>query len=128
MVTGQPVIMVVDDEPDLRIMVERYLSVWKFDTEGYGDPVKALEAFRAGPSRYSLVLTDVRMPYMSGIEFANEILKITPDMKIVLMTAFDVTDGMLSSLPTIGHSEILRKPFRLAQICDSIKKKVQIAY
>jgi DNA-binding NtrC family response regulator len=128
MSADQPLIMIIDDEPDLRLMVQRYLTAWNFEVEAYSDPVNALAAFKAGPSKYSLVLTDVRMPYMSGIELANEILAVKPDTNIVLMTAFDVTDEMLSGLSTVRSSEILRKPFRLAQICESVKRKLQIAH
>jgi DNA-binding NtrC family response regulator len=120
-------IMVVDDEPDLLCMVERYLKRWKFDTEGYTDPVKALNVFQSNPSRYSLVLTDVRMPHMSGIELTHKILTIKPDMKVVIMTAYEMTEEMLSGVPVVRHSEILKKPFRLAEICESVKRKLQIA-
>lgn len=119
-----PVIMVVDDEDDIRLLVERYLQKWNFQTIGFSDPEKALEEFKSNPSKISLVLTDVRMPFMSGIELSRNILSIRPDVKIVLMTAFEVTDEMLSGLPLIRHSEILKKPFRLAQICESVKRQL----
>jgi DNA-binding NtrC family response regulator len=121
-------IMVVDDEPDLMVMVTRYLKAWKFETEGYTDPVKALDAFQSNPSRYSMVLTDVRMPQISGIELARRILAIKPDAQVVIMTAYEVTKEMLVGVPVVRHSEILKKPFRLAEICESVRRHLQIAH
>ena len=96
--------------------------------EGFSDSVKALDSFQANPFRYSLILTDVRMPLMSGIELARNMLRINPDIKIVVMTAFEVTDEMLSGMTTVRHSEILKKPFRLAEICDSVKRQLQVVF
>jgi DNA-binding NtrC family response regulator len=119
--------MIVEDELDILHLVEKYLKVWKFRTEGYADPREALDAFLSNPSKYSLVLTDIRMQGMSGIDLAREILRIKPDMKVAIMTAFDVTDEMLDGITTIRHSEIVKKPFRLAEICESVKRQLQIA-
>jgi DNA-binding NtrC family response regulator len=73
-------IMIVDDEPDLLRMVEMYLKAWKFDVDGFTDPIKALTFLQKNPSFFSLVLTDVRMPHMSGLELAQHILRIKPDV------------------------------------------------
>lgn len=120
-------IIVVDDEPDLLTMVVRYLKAWNFDVDGFTDPVEALGYFQKNPSFFSLVLTDVRMPRVSGIELAQHILRIRPDIKIMLMTAFQIDSLDLErSLPIVKHSDILEKPFRLAEICSGVKKQLQI--
>lgn len=122
-------IMVVDDEPDLMSMVKLYLQRWNYEIDGFEDPVLALDAFRAEPSRYSLVLTDIRMPNISGLELAAKLLSIKPDIKIILMTAFELADEVLTRMPsTMARSDILQKPFRLAEVCESLKKQLQIAY
>ena len=120
------VIMVVEDEEDLLALVERYLRLWKYETEGFTDPVKALAAFKANPSHYSVVMTDIRMAGISGTELAQSMLAVKPDAKIVLMTAYEVTEQMLSGLPMISHSDIVKKPFRVKEICESVKKQLQI--
>ena len=118
--------MVVEDELDLLALVERYLRLWKYDTEGFTDPVKALEAFRANPSHYSVVMTDIRMAGLSGTELAEKMIEVKPDAKIVLMTAYEVTNQMLSGLPMISHSDIVKKPFRIKEICESVKRQLQV--
>jgi DNA-binding NtrC family response regulator len=118
--------MVVEDELDLLSLVERYLRLWKYDTQGFTDPVKALEAFRANPSQYSVVMTDIRMAGLSGTELAEKMIELKPDAKIVLMTAYEVTNQMLSGLPMVSHSDIVKKPFRIKEICESVKRQLQI--
>src|SRR5688572_18467070 len=102
-------IMVVDDEPDLLKMVEAYLKAWHFEVDGFTDPVQALAYFQKNPSFFSLVLTDVRMPHMSGLELAQHILRIKPDMKVMLMTAFQVDSLDLEhNLPIVRYKDILK--------------------
>lgn len=56
------------------------------------------------------------MPHMSGLELAQNLLQIRPDMKIVLMTAFEIYPMELKTgLPILKHTDILKKPFRLVE-------------
>ena len=122
-------ILVVDDERDLVRMVELYLKSWRFEVDAFTDPVQALAFFEKNPSFFSLVLTDIRMPHMSGLELAQRMLKIKPDVKIMLMTAYQVdTLDLETSLPIIKYKDILRKPFRLAEICSAVKKQLQVTH
>lgn len=118
--------MVVEDEQEILTLVERSLSIWKYHTQGFADPVEALAAFRANPESFSMVLTDVRMPGMSGLELAQKMRAIKHDAKIVLMTAYEITHDMLSGVPTMSHSEIVKKPFRLKEICESVKRQLHV--
>lgn len=119
--------MIVDDEPDVLKMVEMYLKSWGFEIDDFSDPVKALGSFQQNPAFFSLVLTDVRMPHMSGIELSKHLLRIRPDIKLMLMTAYQIDSLELeSNLPIIKYQDILKKPFRLKEICDGVKKQLQI--
>jgi DNA-binding NtrC family response regulator len=121
-------ILVVDDEPDLLKMVEMYLKAWHFEVDGFTDPVHALAYFQKNPSFFSLVITDIRMPHMSGLELAQHILRIEPGMKVMLMTAFQINSIDLEhNLPIVRYEVILKKPFRLAEICSAVKKQLQIS-
>lgn len=119
--------MVVDDEPDLLKMVEMYLKSWKFEVDGFTDPVAALAFFQKSPSFFSRVLMDVRMPHMSGLELAQHMLRLRPDVKIMLMTAYQIDSlDLQSNLPVVRYEDILKKPFRLAEICDAVKKQLSV--
>jgi two-component system cell cycle sensor histidine kinase/response regulator CckA len=124
--TIQGRIMVVEDEPDLLRMVEIYLRRWGFTVDGFNNPLEALANFKNNHEQYSLVLTDVRMPDMTGFELATALLKIKPAIKIVIMTAFDVMPRDLETLlPIIKYDDLLIKPFRLVEICNAVKKQLQ---
>lgn len=120
--------MAVDDEFDIVFIIRRYLEKWGFEVDTFTNPQYALEIFKANPERYSLLLTDIRMPEMSGIRLAKLVQEIKPSMKVVIMTAYEVAPSELNEhLPTITHDDILRKPFKLLQICAAVKKQLQSA-
>jgi len=121
-------IMIVDDEFDIITIIRRYLEKWGFDVDTFTNPVYAYEVFKANPDRYSLLLTDIRMPEMSGIRLAKLVQGVKPDIKVVIMTAYEITPDELSeNLPTITHKDILQKPFNLLQICTAVKKQLRTA-
>lgn len=121
-------IMVVDDELDILHVIRRYLEKWGFKVDTFSDPLYALQKFKESPGEYSLALLDIRMPEMSGVTLATLMRKVKPDIKIVIMTAFEiVAEDLQVSLPTIKHDDILQKPFKLIQICTTVKKQLQNA-
>ena len=121
-------IMLVDDDFDIIFVVRQYLERWGFEVDSFTNPLYALQKFKENPGQYSLLLTDIRMPEMTGIRLTKLVQEIKPSMKAVIMTAYELTPADLSEhLPSISHDEILQKPFRLLQICTAIKKQLQTA-
>jgi DNA-binding NtrC family response regulator len=121
-------IMVVDDEFDIIFIIRKYLERWGFSVDTFTNPLYAYEVFKVNSERYSLVLTDIRMPEMTGIRLAKLIQEIKPSIKVVIMTAYEVTpDELREHLPMITHKDILQKPFKLLQICNAVKKQLQPA-
>ncbi|MBW2598449.1 MAG: response regulator [Deltaproteobacteria bacterium] len=82
--TGNERILFVDDEESIlyagRISLERL----GYQVEVRLNPVEALELFRANPDHFDLVITDMTMPKMTGDQLVREILKIRPDMSIII--------------------------------------------
>ncbi|HEX7031854.1 MAG TPA: response regulator [Nitrososphaera sp.] len=119
-------IMIVDDELDILHIVRQYLEKWGFKVETFSDPSIAFQAFKQDPKAYSLCLLDMRMPEMSGIVLAAMMRKTRPDIKILIMTAFElVAEDLKPSLPTIKHDDIIQKPFKMVQICTAVKKQLK---
>jgi len=118
-------VLVVEDEPDILTLVVKHLRSNGFIADDFTDPVTALAHFKNNSMNYSVVLTDIRMPDMNGFELAHEIQKIRPDIKIVLMTAFEIThEDLQTILPIIKYDEIIRKPFKLVEICTTVRKQI----
>jgi DNA-binding NtrC family response regulator len=120
--------MVVDDEYDIVHIVRKHLERWGYSVDTFTDPMFALQMFKENPGRYSIVLTDIRMPEISGVALATMMQKIRPTVKVVIMTAFEIEpDDLALNLPTITHEDILKKPFSLAQVCEAVKKQIKRA-
>lgn len=85
---GHERIMLVDDDPLVLNATARMLERAGYHVDRMAGSPDALDAFRAGPRRWDLVITDQTMPRMSGITLAEEMLRIRPDVAIVLCTGF----------------------------------------
>lgn len=120
--------MVVDDEPDILMITVRALEKYHFPVDSFNDPVKALARFEKHAGDYALVLSDIRMPGMSGLEFLSFVKQVRPDIPIMAMTAYANSDDDISTaLPWIKKEDIIHKPFRALEVCNAIKQMLNIA-
>ncbi len=102
-------ILVVDDEPVVAETLGIILSQAGYEVETFTDPEKALDSMREKPA--GLVLTDMRMPKMNGIELANRISDLWPTCHVVILSGARHED--FSGRPAFDWSpyEVLYKPF-----------------
>lgn len=113
-------ILVCDDEEGIRIFVARALELDGHDTVQAADGAHALEAMACGAQRFDLLITDIRMPVMDGIELARSVLQEAPDTAILMMTGFaDQRDAALGL--ELSVHDILIKPFSLAALRSKVK-------
>lgn len=113
-------ILVLDDESDIVFTLKRSLEVSGFPVFGFTDPVLALEHFTSNATRYALILADVRMPNMNGLEFAAKVRKLNRRVKIFLMSAFDMKD--LAIEPSLGIAALLQKPLSPLQLNEIVSR------
>jgi len=78
----------VDDEQVILDLGEKTLKQLGYDVVVKNGSVEALALFRADPGRFDLVITDMTMPKMTGDQLARELMKVRPDMPIILCTGF----------------------------------------
>ncbi|HKU48516.1 MAG TPA: response regulator, partial [Nitrososphaera sp.] len=76
----------MDDERDIVFTLKRSLEISGFPVFGFTDPQLALEHFGNNASHYALILADVRMPIMNGLEFAAAVRRLSRQVKILLMS------------------------------------------
>ena len=118
-------ILIVEDEIELASLYREFVNDLGYDVDSFTDPSLALEHFKYSSKEYSLVLTDLRMPSMSGIELALKMREINDTMKIFLMTAFDVTDienQIQYKLARIDR--IIQKPIKLSILKDILNQNL----
>ena len=82
--------------------------------------VEALERFKTFPEKYDIVITDMTMPHMTGAKLAEEILRIRPDMPMILCTGFSQAINEEQALD-IGFRAFVMKPISIEQIATVIR-------
>lgn len=116
--------MVVDDEPDilavLRIMLER----WDARVDAFSSPFQAIDAFRKEPGAYDLVIADVRMPGMTGMELVKRMLAVRPAVRTMYISAFDLDHAVFGAVPAQQlEADLIKKPVTMSQLCEAVKRK-----
>lgn len=102
-------IAIVDDEKDILDILEQFLSrSEKFKIETFNNPLNALPKVKSGS--FDLVLLDIMMPQMDGIDFLREVKKSSAGTKVVMMTAYSTQDKLIEC-NKIGAEDYVTKPF-----------------
>jgi CheY-like chemotaxis protein len=117
-------IMIVDDEPALVALAEETLAGLGYEPVGFESSPAALQAFRAEPGRFDLVLTDETMPDLTGTELAREIRRVRADISIILMSGY--SDTQLSErAQAVGVIDVLRKPLVRRDIAEPVARALR---
>lgn len=113
-------ILIAEDETALRSFVARALKLDGHDVDEAGDGIEGLE--RLGmPGCYDLLLSDIRMPAMDGIELAHQAKSLHPTMKILLMTGYAEQRERADTLTSI-IVDVVSKPFSLVDIRSAVTR------
>lgn len=116
-------VMVVDDEKELAILFKRFLEMSGYDSIWFTDPLKALEYYKKDRDKISMIITDLRMPNLNGIELANKIREYSKTVKILLITAFVVDDLLRSTeVKEAEITEILQKPISFKELGPKVSE------
>ena len=106
-------IMIVDDEPDILSTYKLLLSAEGYNVQTFTDAQEALKHFVQLPdpsSHYSLVLLDIRMPRLNGLQLFYKIKTLSPRIKIMFSSALDIAEEVVSILPDMKYDDIIKKP------------------
>jgi len=114
-------ILVVEDEPDIALTIKVALESEGFCSDIFTDPQEALKQYRRCSDSYFLVLSDVRMPEMSGFELVRRIRSIRPESNIVLMTSFEIDNSeFVKVFPSTKVDGFLQKPFSMSTLNELV--------
>jgi DNA-binding response OmpR family regulator len=116
-----PTVMVVDDDEDLARLFKRLLEASGYNSVSFTEPLLALEHFKNDPHGYWLVIADLRMPNLNGIDLAKSIRNISSSVKILLITGF-FDDEYLKGSDFIEAriSQVLHKPVKLGELLKCV--------
>ncbi|AYJ80456.1 response regulator [Aliarcobacter cryaerophilus ATCC 43158] len=113
-------IAVIDDEVEILDMLSRFLNRNPdFSVQTFSNPVSALSSIN-NSTKYDLVLLDIMMPQMNGLDVLEKLKEINSNQKVIMMTAYSTLDKVLKS-HKIGATNYVMKPF---SSLDSLEKKV----
>jgi PAS domain S-box-containing protein len=123
---GSESILFVDDEPDLARLGEALLSRLGYDVVAKTSSRDALKTFMNDPSKFSLLVTDQIMPEMTGSVLAQHVLRIRPDMPVILITGHSETMSR-EHAKEIGISEFVMKPVSKQELAGVVRRVLERA-
>jgi two-component system, OmpR family, response regulator ChvI len=117
-------VMLIDDEPDMIITYKSFLHSEGYNVDAFSNSQEALRHFaQVSPSYYNLVIMDIRMPHLNGLQLYNRMKAINNSVKILFISALDAVEELVSILPDIRRNSIIRKPVEK----DHFVRSVQLA-
>jgi signal transduction histidine kinase/CheY-like chemotaxis protein len=122
---GQGVVLLVDDEKNVRLTTQLLLEDSGFEVLAAGDGVEAIQIFEAQSDRIGVVLLDLTMPRMDGVETLANLRRLAPHVPVVLMSGYATArPGGESSVrrETGGPDAILAKPYSVEQLLAALRE------
>ena len=128
MVIGKWLVAIVDDELDTASLFREYLSGIKdVLVLAFTDPVVALEHFINNKYEYFLIISDLKMPRLSGIELIKKVKEANPFVRTLLMTAFEVNDPIFEEYRKADIiNDFIQKPVRLEDLHSIVEKHLKL--
>lgn len=119
-------IMIVEDQSDLAFTYNTVLTEEGWNVKFFTDSEEALRHYEEiYPPLYDLAILDIRMPKLNGIQLFYRLKAITPDVRIMFLSALDAAEELISILPGVKHDDIIKKPVRNEELVARIAKKLK---
>jgi len=110
-------IVIIDDETEILNMLSRFLSKsGKYSVTTFSNPVVAIDSLKR--DQFDLVLLDIMMPQMNGLEALEKIMQINAEQKVIMMTAYSTLDKVLKAHKE-GATHYVMKPFDSLQALEN---------
>jgi CheY-like chemotaxis protein len=114
-------ILLVDDEPTLTSIFQQVFRTLNYQVTTKNSPRETLSLFREDPGRFALVITDLTMPEMNGLEVARQIHALRPELPIVLASGH-AADFTAADLQQAGIRELLKKPIAVPILAEMLHR------
>jgi len=124
------IVSIVDDELDITELLREAIcdSIDGISVVTFNDPVDALEHFANNKKDYVLVISDLRMPSLNGLELLKRIKGSSPNVRTILMSSFDFEfDELYRTYSDAGIIDSsIEKPVTIAALCQRIRDEFQV--
>jgi DNA-binding response OmpR family regulator len=117
-------VLIVDDDKELRAHLTEILSVAGYEINAAASGMEAIE--KAIDADFDLVLLDLMMPKMSGVDVLQELRKVAPRARIIMLTAFATVENAVEVIKR-GASDYLIKPFKIDDLLTRIRRVLEEA-
>ena len=118
---GHESVLLIDDEEDVLEMMHAMIEKLGYQVISRNNSIEALDTFRDHPRKFDLVITDQTMPEMTGLELVEQLIRIRPDIPVILCTGYmEMTGEDNAGSPGIGA--YVMKPVRISDISVKIRK------
>jgi DNA-binding response OmpR family regulator len=113
-------ILLVEDEPPLLQLIEKYLQRLGFEVETHLTPLEALRNFEAAPDRYGMVIADLGLPDMPGDKLVKRMIEVRPDLRILVCSG---SPFFIENLPNSQRHQVafLQKPFVPRMLAEAVQ-------
>jgi nitrogen-specific signal transduction histidine kinase len=119
--TGSERILFIDDEPALADIGKQTLEALGYDVTTRTSSIEALELFKTRPDRFDLVITDMTMPNMTGDNLAGELIRIRPEIPVILCTGYSAKVNEQQAI-AMGIQAFVWKPVVRREIATTVRK------
>jgi two-component system, OmpR family, response regulator ChvI len=117
--------MIIDDEPDALLSLKAFLENKPYSVEVFSSAREALQKFASpGPPHYGLVVADVRMSDMNGLQLYNGPRAINKNVRVIFVTALDVAQELVSILPGPNERDVIRKPVGRSEFLEIVEQSI----
>jgi two-component system response regulator PilR (NtrC family) len=120
---GKGKVLIVDDERSMREMLEIFLKREGYAVHGSSNAADALAAV-AGEDSFDLIITDINMPGLSGLDLLREVKSGDPDIPVIMITAYGSPDSAVEAMK-LGAADYITKPFRIEEIKNRISAVIE---
>jgi two-component system C4-dicarboxylate transport response regulator DctD len=114
--------MLIDDDPDILLLFTKYLKSAGMVVDSFSDPEKALAHFtKSNSSRYDLIITDIRMRHLNGLQLYSRLKDLDPNVRILFSTALDMADEITTVMPEVELHQFITKPINRDALISSVR-------
>jgi DNA-binding response OmpR family regulator len=115
-------VLIVDDEKNIRLTLSQALEALEVETETAANGEEALAKLKE--KEFSLILLDLKMPGIDGMEVLRQVSRIRPDIRIIILTAYGTVESAVEAMK-LGAADFIQKPFAAEEIRELVSRVIE---